>query len=97
MNAKEELLEHICSDANGREVELVRVAHLKTLPERLVIEGALNDVLPKLNFIYDNEYGPQELFGYVWYTDGTWSERFEYDGSEWWIHQSRPPVDVEIM
>ena len=34
-----------------------------------------NDFLSKLNFMYDSGYGGQELFGTIWYVDGTWSER----------------------
>ena len=41
---------------------------------------------------YDAGYGHQYLDGIVWFNDGTWAERGEYDGSEWWIHQKRPEV-----
>lgn len=41
---------------------------------------------------YDSGYGRQYLFGTIWYTDGTWSERGEYDGSEWWEHHQCPDV-----
>jgi deoxyribonuclease-4 len=58
--------------------------------------GTLDEVLPQLNFYYDDGYGGQELFGYVWYEDGTWSDRGEYDGSEWWQHQTRPDRNAEI-
>lgn len=39
---------------------------------------------------YDNGYGGQELFGTIVYKDGTWLERGEYDGSEWWEHRKLP-------
>lgn len=39
---------------------------------------------------YDNGFGSQELHGYVWFTDGTWAERREYDGSEWWVRVTKP-------
>lgn len=84
MNAKEELLKHI----GGREVEYVRVVY-KT---EKTIEGTLDEVLPRLDFNYYNGYGGQELEGTIWYADGTWSERGEYDGSEWWERQVRPPL-----
>lgn len=48
--------------------------------------------LNSLDFSYDSGYGGQELFGVIWYKDGTWSERGEYDGSEWWEHRQVPPV-----
>ena len=37
-----------------------------------------------LNVRYDSGYGGQVLFGTLWFTDGTWADRGEYDGSEWW-------------
>jgi hypothetical protein len=45
-----------------------------------------------LDFNYDNGYGGQELYGTIWYVDGTWSERGEYDGSEWWDYREVPEV-----
>ena len=48
--------------------------------------------LSALDFEYDSGYGTQELFGNIWYEHGTWSERGEYDGSEWWRHVVKPEV-----
>jgi len=48
--------------------------------------------LQVLDFRYDGGYGGQELFGTVWLKDGTWMERGEYDGSEWWEHRTRPEI-----
>ncbi len=39
---------------------------------------------------YNNGYGGQELFGTIVFKDGTWLERGEYDGSEWWEHRKLP-------
>lgn len=47
-------------------------------------EDDLNSFLELLNFDYDDGYGCQELYGYVWFDDGTWLDRYEYDGSEYW-------------
>jgi hypothetical protein len=33
---------------------------------------------------YDEGYGTQELFGTLWFCDGGWAERKEYDGAEAW-------------
>lgn len=41
---------------------------------------------------YDDGYGGQELFGTIWLKDGSWYERAEYDGSEWWVHRVCPPL-----
>lgn len=48
--------------------------------------------LESINFDYDNGFGSQQLFGNIWYEDGTWSERSDYDGSEWWEYKSCPPI-----
>lgn len=48
--------------------------------------------LESLDFVYDSGYGGQELFGIIWYTDGTWSDRGEYDGSEWWEYNKLPAI-----
>jgi hypothetical protein len=78
MNAKKELLDHI----GNREVKYIHVTR--------EIQGTLTKVLSKLDFEYDNGFGTQELAGTVWYSDGTWSERAEYGGSEWWVHRECP-------
>lgn len=52
--------------------------------------------LDQLNFTYDSGYGGQELFGIIWYEDGSWSERGEYDGSEWWEHNELPEIPEEL-
>jgi hypothetical protein len=92
-NAQKELLEHV----EGRKVELVKIAFMQTYGEELLrIEGTLEEVLPQLNFEYNDGYGSQKLFGYVWYEDGTWSDREEYDGSEWWQYRCCPKRDIVV-
>lgn len=92
-NAQKELIEHI----KNRRVEFISIAVNKGYgTEPLRIKGSLEEVLPQLNFDYDDGYGGQELFGYIWYEDGTWSSRGEYDGSEWWQHQKCPDRNSEV-
>lgn len=45
---------------------------------------------------FDPGWGVQELHGYIWYNDGTWSSRAEYDGSEWWEHNVCPDFNIEV-
>ena len=92
MNAKEELIEHVAD----KEVGFVGIVFDKEDTKDLIM-GKLEEVLPLLDFDYDDGYGGQELFGYIWYTDGTWSERGEYDGSEWWEYKKRPDQDIDII
>ena len=49
-----------------------------------------------LDFEYDDGYGGQELSGIIWYKDGTWSDRGEYDGSEWWIYHVCPQIPESL-
>ena len=88
MNAKEELLQHI----KEREVKYIRVFHEINYGVQDRIEGSLEEVLPRLDFEYDNGYGGQELFGTIWYSNGAWSDRGEYDGSEWWEYRECPSL-----
>lgn len=39
---------------------------------------------------YCDGFGTQELSGTIMLSDGTWLERGEYDGSEWWEHRKPP-------
>lgn len=87
MTAAEELLNHVGTHT----VKYVQIYYEDwDRPEE--ISGTLEQVLPRLNFSYDRGYGHQYIFGTIWYTDGTWSERGEYDGSEWWAHRACPPL-----
>lgn len=54
------------------------------------------DFLNKIGYNYDSGFGGQEVFGTIWYRDGTWSERGEYDGSEWWVHKVCPDIPEEL-
>ena len=56
----------------------------------------LKNFYKKLDFEYESGYGSQELFGCVWFTDGTWLTRGEYDGSEWWEHHSVPNIPQDL-
>ena len=99
MNAKSELIEHVSDRAvlcakithghdydDDQENHVLRVGH--TQPE-------LDAFLQSLDFEYDSGFGGQELYGNVWYQDGTWSDRGEHDGSEWWQYQAVPKIPEE--
>ena len=72
---------------DSRKVILLKIKH--TLEEGLLVWKALD-------FGYDSGYGGQELFGIVWLVDGTWLERGEYDGTEWWEHKECPEIPEEL-
>ena len=53
--------------------------------------------LNKLDFNYDSGYGGQNVFGVLWFEDGTWLDRGEYDGSEWWQYQKSPGITDDLI
>ena len=53
--------------------------------------------LNSLDFEYDSGYCGQELFGTLWFEDGAWLDRGEYDGREWWQYQKCPDIPDEII
>lgn len=83
-NAKQELLTHIerIEKRKNNSVKFVSIVF-----DEILIQGTLEEVLPKLDFEYDDGYGHQQLYGNIWFSDGTWSEREEYDGSERWEYR----------
>ena len=50
-----------------------------------------------LDFNYNNGYGSQELYGTVWFTNGIWMDRHEYDGSEYWSIHKYPAIPYELQ
>lgn len=48
-------------------------------------------------FEYDSGYGIQYLYGVIWYTDGTYSDRHEYDGSEYWVYRTAPEIPPRLL
>lgn len=54
--------------------------------------AAYNTFLQSLDFVYNAGFGGQELYGIIWYADGTWSERYSYDGEEEWRHCHIPVI-----
>ena len=89
INAKQELLDHI----GDKEVRYVSVTLGDEFSKvRKHVEGTLAEVLPQLDFSYNNGYGERGLCGTIWYTDGTWSARNEYDGSGWRAYQTCPEL-----
>ena len=94
MNAKVELLEEL-KDL-GKEIKCARIETREgsiryDLPTNYT-EMQKEEFLRRIDFEYDDGYGEQIIFGYVWLTDGTWLERDEYDGKEWWAHKECPTI-----
>jgi hypothetical protein len=103
MNAKNELQDILknkapvkCASINhGKEWDVSQHATV-ILPVKHTKKQEVN-FFKQLDFEYDNGYGGQELFGYVWLKDGTWLERGEYDGSKWWEYKRTPDIPKELL
>lgn len=98
MNAKEELINNLkkyynsvilCADITY-EPEYNKEIHIR-LPLGYT-QKELLEFLNKLDVDYDNGYGYQQLYGYVWLNESAWLERGEYDGSEWWDYKECPLI-----
>lgn len=52
--------------------------------------------LKAIDYNYDDGHGSQELEGAIWFKDGTWASRWEYDGSEGWQYNVVPIIPDEL-
>ena len=53
----------------------------------------LEAFLTLINFIYYNDYGEGgEVVGNIWLDDGSWFERYSYDGLDSWVHKQCPTL-----
>ena len=47
-------------------------------------DKSIEELLSPIDRNYNSGFGTQYLFGVVWFTNGIWATRYEYDGGEWW-------------
>jgi hypothetical protein len=59
------------------------------------IQKSIKKVQEFLDRNYEEGFGTQQLDGTVWMSDGSWFERYEYDGSEHWVYKVRPKFPTE--
>lgn len=110
MNAKKELLELIadCGIIKCATVSYSEEAEFDTLTGKY-IEGTGDKILPvsytqekyeefmkSMDFNYDSGFGGQEVYGTIWFKNGTWATRGEYDGSEWWEEHKLPEIPENL-
>jgi hypothetical protein len=101
-NAKQELLDTMGSSiANLRCATITHNPFYDDRPKKMVLkegytQADLDEFISKLDFEYDGGYGSQELFGMVWFNNGYWMDRYEYDGSERWDWHKYPSIPEEL-
>lgn len=102
-NAKEELLGFLLREGMP-EVLCIGIMYEDDMSEdayniRLKVgytQEDFNNFLSRLDFNYDSGYGMQYVYGKIWFKDGTWATRHEYDGSEWWSYLRCPEIPFEL-
>lgn len=105
MNAKDELLHALARykvKMVAAKITLDRYIDRQYSEEKYLLkrgysEEQLEYFLECLNIEYDSGYSSQDLYGTVWLEDGTWLERADYDGSEWWEHMFLPEIPEELL
>lgn len=100
INAKQELLKAIKGKSKLKCASIIvgRYTVQKTIKLRVgYSQTEYNDFLKMLDFKYNDGFGGQELYGTLWHEDGTWQERGEYDGSEWWSHKQLPEIPADLL
>jgi hypothetical protein len=100
MNAREEFIKHIGSrKVLCAEIQRGDYGYDESVVYNLTTGWDSEDwskFLSNLDFEYDCGYGGQNLFGTIWYADGTWSDRGEYDGSEWYEYHICPNIPAKL-
>lgn len=98
-NARDEFLTH----TNGRNILCAKIVHFGSGGEEKKFSLTtgwtrkdFSEFLKEINFRYDSGFGGQCVVGTIWYEDGTWSSRSEYDGSEWWSYNMCPEIPEEL-
>jgi len=102
-NLRQEFLKHTKEQSAAVTCVLIQEEHWSIydpksilLKQSYTVDGYVK-FLESIDIEYDSGYGTQYFSGTIWYEDGTWSERREYDGSEWWEHCSCPSIPEELQ
>lgn len=93
MNAKAELLYQLEKhNLTVKDIAYIRINLFKYegYVDKINKENIDIEDLNVLDFNYDDEYGGQNLYGFVLFANGSWLERHEYDGFEWWEYKKAP-------
>ena len=101
MNAKDEFiyytkgLEVKCATLFG--VEFSRLDGFLAVLRVGYSEEEYSEFLKEIDFEYNDGFGGQNLDGYIWHEDGSWYERGEYNGCEWWEFKRYPVIPNYLM
>jgi len=92
INAKQEFI----NEVGSRELKcaIIELNGKISLLKESFSDKEFQDFMWNICVNYDEGWGGQELEGTIWYKDGIWSERGEYDGSEWWVYKKCPTCPI---
>lgn len=81
------------------ETKRVLAENNQTLQDIVSVQGkgiaiSIDRFIKLANVLYDDGYGAQEVAAdlVLIMNDGSWYERSEYDGSEWWARRKCPDI-----
>lgn len=108
MNAKLEFLETVgdkkiyCALLNFTENKHQKRVFGQDDNDIVVLKSGWNNeeyqqFLKEIDRDYDDGFGKQFLHGHIWYEDGSWEERVQYDGGEWWVYNKRPNIPEDLI
>lgn len=100
MNVKKELLELLkeqnvtlkCGYIRESRYDITEEKRKKAILKVGYTKNDYDNFLQSIDFDYDDGFGTDELAGVLWFSDGTWATRGEYDGSEWWEYHKQPEI-----
>ena len=92
INAKDELLTALANANQSLKDIIAFNIYYESFSEDKSFKGTAL-ALSSLDFLYDEGYGSQHLYGTILFKDNTWLSRWEYDGSEGWEYNIPPTVD----
>ena len=106
INAKEELIKHI--EEYSLKLKCASITHEKSHRSRDISHGLIelnvnhttddsDKFFEKLDFSYDNGFGLLELCGTLWYEDGSYSIRHEYECEESWVYCICPDIPEHLL
>jgi hypothetical protein len=102
-NAKTEFLNHVGSTKVTWAEVFIEPSYQHTERKPIVAflpknysDDQWNFFLNHIDVQYDSGYGTMYLWGRIMYDNGTWSDRGEYDGSEWWQLHELPIYDSRM-
>ena len=101
-NAKEELLEFLMGCKKRIEGKIIGITILYTKPNHFngnIVDtyhvfnyhqnDDLNEYLNLLDFEYEGRWDELTIAGTIWFSDGNYAHREDFDGQEWWhLHQA---------